>query len=589
MVLALTLLTCGNERRGFNVVLVGIDTLRANQLGCYGYHRDTSPNIDRFAESGVLFLDAVSSSPWTLPAFATVFTSLYPSQHGANSVESVMRTSFPTLAEVLGAHGYSTGAIVNAPILSHEFGVGRGFDHYDVAVRDARLADSTTTDALRWIDEHRDGPFFIFVHYFDPHLAYAPPAPFDTLFDPGYRGALGSSFDRAQTVDARESDFESLRQLSDRDRNHIVSLYDGEIAFTDAAVGRLLAGIGSRDLTEDTLILLLSDHGEEFLEHDGFAHGHTLFDELLKVPLIFSLPGVLPGRARRTRQVRLVDVTPTILDILEIDAPPHAEGVSILPDLLGRNVPVEATNAYLPKEAGYCESLMYGTEKKGVRFYPSKLIYDETTAQTMLFDLRDDPGELEDLSGTSGENHRGILENMLFRVMLGTTDTWYVQMGADDDGDTFDVTVSTARSPVVARIYLHKILDAGGCLTDRLQTVTTVATESELNIRWQGSGQPLTLAFKVEPAQAPVEFNFRIDSVPAMQSTFLGPGLLQTDRMPFTQRGGRAAEGLRGRPDRRPEPPYVLVWQSRSRFGGHTKVRLNEQTKADLKALGYIH
>jgi hypothetical protein len=231
---------------------------------------------------------------------------------------------------------------------------------------------------------------------------------------------------------------------------------------------------------------------------------------------------------------------------------------------------------------------MYGTERKGIRSYPWKVIYDVMTTQTAVFDLREDPAESQDRIDTLEPKQLHALESMLFSVMLGTTDTWYVEMGSDGGDRMFELRVSTAGSPVPARIYLHKILDAAGRLAEPGQAVVTEATQSELRVRHQGRGQSLVLAFKVEPVQVPVEFSFSIDGKGASDRTFLGPELSQAPQMPFTHRGGRAAAGLRGTPVRRPEAPYVLVWQSRSRFGKKAKVTLNERTREDLKALGYI-
>jgi arylsulfatase A-like enzyme len=237
VVLVLTIslvVACGESERRPNVLLIGVDTLRRDHLGCYGYGRATSPRIDELARTGIVFEHAVASSPWTLPSFATVFTSLYPSQHGAKGILSPMGERFPTLATLLRDNGYSTGAIVNAPFLKASYGVARGFDTYDVASPEDRVADGTTSDALDWIDSTGDRPFFLFVHYFDPHLPYSPPEPYDTLFCPDYSGTIPNPYDPANLPLIRDRGFKQLEGLSSEDWARIESLYDGEIAFADA-------------------------------------------------------------------------------------------------------------------------------------------------------------------------------------------------------------------------------------------------------------------------------------------------------------------------------------------------------------------
>ncbi len=177
VVLVALLVACGADDRPLNVLIIGVDTLRPDHLGCYGYHRDTSPAIDELANESTLFENAISQSPWTLPSFGSIFTSLYPSQHGAMSAVSKMRETFPTLATILSDKGYATGAIVNASVLKHEYGINRGFEHYDPAPLEGRNADGTTRDALAWVDNNPGRPFLLFAHYFDPHEPYAPPPP----------------------------------------------------------------------------------------------------------------------------------------------------------------------------------------------------------------------------------------------------------------------------------------------------------------------------------------------------------------------------------------------------------------------------
>jgi arylsulfatase A-like enzyme len=588
-------LSCGQtSERKLNLMIIAIDTLRPDHLGCYGYERNTSPNIDGLAAEGVLFEDAVSQSPWTLPSFATILTSLYPTQHGAGFLEpgagaygKRMRTVFPPLAMLLLKQGYTTGAIINAPALAAEFGVDRGFEFYDTTPRwDRRIADGTTADALKWIDLNKDVPFFAFVHYFDPHLDYTPPAPYDTLFDPGYEGRLGKGFERETYIRlerelAREDD-----PAAAADWNHIRALYDGEIAFTDAAVGDLLKGLDERGLRDNTLIVFLSDHGEEFFEHKGFEHGHTLFDELIKVPLILSLPGRLPENVTVGEQVRLLDVMPTILDIMGISAATHLEGVSLEPFITGQG-DVEASKvSLLPAKFAFSESMLYGTEKKSLTAHPWKLVYDIVTEEEMLLNLAVDPGEHHNVLAEETDT-RGLMENILFGTLYTISESWFVEISGGGESHTFDLTVTAQQKPFAGNIKLAKILDADGYIVESDRVKFTEISSELLRIEGLELKGTLRLAFKANPKRAGLTFDLRIDGEPAAGKTFIGPTLLPASKMPFTEKSTRKALS-RGIPESRPQTPYFLIWHSGNELQPDTPVKLSEDTKQRLRALGYI-
>ena len=470
--LVAAVLACGARDRPVNVLIIGVDTLRPDHLGCYGYGRNTSPTVDRIAAEGVLFENAISQSPWTLPSFSSVFTSLYPSQHGAMSAVSRMRESFPTLGTILQEHGYATGAVVNATVLRPEYGVNRGFDYYDPPPPQGRRADGATRAALEWIGNHRDRPFMMFAHYFDPHEPYAPLAPYDKLFDTGYAGRIGNAFvlhDYFPNVVGM--DFDDLASLEESDWNHIRALYDGEIAFTDKAISELLEGLGDLGVLDNTLIVFLSDHGEEFFEHQGFGHGHTLFGEVIRVPLIFSLPRRLPPGLRIPRQVRLVDVMPTVLDLLGIRTDTHLEGVSLVPLLTGAGDLRPAPGTLFRPGAAYSEGMLQGTERKGITTHPWKLIYDLRTRDEMLFNLEQDPAEQDDVI-TQRPDALALVENMMFKALFEMTDTWYVEMAGAGEHHSFDVMITSERGPAIGNIRLFKFLDPSGRIVD-MGPVTT--------------------------------------------------------------------------------------------------------------------
>jgi arylsulfatase A-like enzyme len=581
------LLSCGEEAPKLNVIIIGVDTLRPDHLGCYGYGRETSSGIDRFAAGGVLCENAISQSPWTLPSFATVFTSLYPTQHGAMVVKSRMRQSFPTLATILRNTGYATGAVINAPALKPANGVDRGFDHYHMTPLDGRNADGTTRDALKWIDTLGDRPFFMFVHYFDPHLSYSPPAPYDQHFDPGYEGRIGDSFDLEGFSRVRDVMFEELKVLSAADWNHIVSLYDGEIAFTDKAIDDLLKGLKDRELRDNTLIVFLSDHGEEFYEHGGFEHGHSLYNELIRVPLMFSLPGVLPEGVRLSRQVRLLDVAPTVLDILGMESPLHFEGVSLKPLLEGTGMPTVRDGCLLPHSIAYSEAIMHGPEIKSVSAYPMKLVHHMATGQEMVFDLEDDPEEMRNLVGSEPDISAG-LDETLFKTLFGLSGTWYLELMASDENHTFDLRIAAEKGMMIGRFNPYKLYASNGSLLESRGVLHTERQGSVLNLdslELKGSAR---LAFKVDLERIPIKFYFKIDGTPATSSTFLGESISPPVEMPFTIKGSRSRVKSPGKPSGDLTPPYILLWYDESRYRGETAIKLDEETTKELRSLGYI-
>jgi arylsulfatase A-like enzyme len=594
VVLACLAVSCGSGSKQFNVVIIGVDTLRRDHLGCYGYERGVSPNIDRLASQGVLFEDAVSQSPWTLPSFATILTSLYPSQHGAGFLEpgagaygNRMRTSFPPLAMVLLKHGYSTGAIINAPALAPEFGVDRGFEYYDTTPRwDDRTADRTTSDALAWIDKNSGNRFFMFVHYFDPHVPYSPPAPYDTIYDPGYSGRIGDSFERDTYIRMQEALSREYDPNFKADWDHIKALYDGEIAFTDKAVGDLIKGLEDRGLRGNTLVVFLSDHGEEFFDHKGFEHGHTLYDELIRVPLIFSLPGTVPEKVRIAEQVRHLDVMPTVLDILGIRPTTHLEGVSLKPLMNGEGSVETGAASLLPQKLAFSESMLYGTEKKSIAAYPWKLIYDTVTEERMLFNLAHDPGEHNNLIAEEPDV-RAALEEVLFKALFGVSETWYVELAGGAGGHRFDVSLSASERPISGKFKMYKLFDSAGRLMGEDRMRLTEASDNVLRLDGLDLKGTVTLAFKATPKLVPLEIDLRIDGEPATDRTFLGESLSSPKTMPFKQRASREGPS-KGAPGERPKPPYILIWHSLADYEVDTPVNLGDATKQKLKALGYI-
>ena len=318
-----------------NVVLVSIDSLRSDHVHCYGYPRPTSPTLDRLAAEGVRFATAYSVSSWTLPAHATVLTGRYPFSHGAIEANRRISPQIPTLATQLGGRGFKTGGFVSYEFMRRRYGFHLGFDHYDdfttdlnteAEERKARTGPILNQQIIPWVEAHRDQPFFLFVHYFDVHWDYDPPPPYDTMFDADYQGPDLRPFLHNPAI---------RPGMPKRHLDHLIALYDGEIRFTDDVVREVIDSLDRLGIGQDTLLIITADHGDEFFEHGDVGHTRTLYEEVLRIPLIVRWPKGIPGGHTVDLPVSLVDLAPTVYELLGLDPPPGLEGQSLAPLLLG--------------------------------------------------------------------------------------------------------------------------------------------------------------------------------------------------------------------------------------------------------------
>ena len=371
-----------------SVLLIVVDTLRADHLGTYGYERATSPAIDAWATRGTVFEAAQSTSSWTLPAMASLFSGWLPSRHGSGVQRNenggfverdgqrvIHRFSpeIPTLPEVLRRSGYRTGAVVTNDFLRRSFGLARGFDSYEHLgqARGRRVVDA----ALAWLDAHGSdesdaAPFFLFAHFFDPHLPYIPAATVKGTF----RGDLTSSVEL--TIEGLQAVRASADSLSETDKAFVTAAYDEDVLSLDAQLGRLLRGLDERGLTEKTIVILTSDHGEELFEHGGFEHGHTMFQELLAVPLIVVGPGIEPRRS--ADPVSLAEVPAFLYEHLGVPPPPGLEGGALVGGQAGYDGPLIS------------EGNLYGVPQRALLEWPYKYVEGEAPR---VFDLAQDPTE----------------------------------------------------------------------------------------------------------------------------------------------------------------------------------------------------
>lgn len=311
-----------------NVVLVSIDSLRADHVHAYGYERETTPTLDAMASGGVRFETALSPTSWTLPAHITLLTGKHPEQHQVIKSKRALAKRAVTLAEALHDAGYATAGFVSGPYLQDVHGYAQGFDVYDTDVISSEpeqsRKDVTSPELVRrataWLEDWRqttpNKPFFLFVHFYDVHFDYVPPPPYDRMFDSEAPEAVGGN-------DAYDH---ILPGMESRDLERVLALYDGEIRWTDENLGQLLEVLENFSGAEDTLVVVTSDHGEEFLDHQWRGHSKTLYDEAIHVPLVMKYPRRIPAGQVVDDQVRLSDVAPTILGLAGVHHPKFGSG-----------------------------------------------------------------------------------------------------------------------------------------------------------------------------------------------------------------------------------------------------------------------
>lgn len=378
-----------NLRDRPNVILISVDTLRADHLGCYGYGPETSPVIDGLAQRAVLFEEVVAASPWTLPSHVSMVTSLYPASHGCSLVGGAkLQRRITTLAEILRNGGYRTRAITTILYLTQIYGFEQGFESL-LALGNRAPAERVTDEAIEWLKGHREDRFFLFLHFYDPHTDYTPPPGYVERFDPDYTGPIDGTVPNL---------LEHQEEMTQEDLANLVARYDGEIAYVDHELGRLFDQIREMGLSENSLIVLTSDHGEEFREHGSFGHGFTLYDEQLLVPLLISWPGRLREGHRAKETVQLIDIVPTILDLIGLgDLPGSLEGVTLMRHCTGSE-PVSA----LPRDA-FSQTQLGEKELYSDRVQGAKAIFDATSDDWELYNLVSDPGETTNLAATDPE------------------------------------------------------------------------------------------------------------------------------------------------------------------------------------------
>ena len=419
-----------------NVILIEVTNLMYDHLGMGGYSRNTSPNIDKFAEESVVFENAFSPASWTLPSGISTFTSLYPFTHKVvdRSLNSTLNPKIITLADILRENGYKTAAFTGGFDYSPRFGLTNRFDvessgeeHVPRENENSSLTGygvfaSSAPAALEWLKNNKDNEFFLFVQGFDVHCPYTPPQPFDKLYDPEYKGNIDFSycywtFDRTEPkIDRGRKYYTAVKsvypvtrnevRLYDEDIKHMVALYDGEINYVDSVLGEFLDGVKEMELSDNTIIILTSEHGDMFGKHGRFERGGSLtgtfYDDVVHVPLIIYHPKLKPKRVNGLAQS--MDIMPTVLDFLSIPISNSIQGKGLLP-LIVNNTDIHDFILGGSLYNAYSDILVNQSSRiEFVRSKEWKLIREElfldnnsTEENYELYLLKQDPDELNDI------------------------------------------------------------------------------------------------------------------------------------------------------------------------------------------------
>lgn len=450
-----------------NIILIVVDALRPDHLGCYGYARPTSPYIDSLAARGVVFETAISQAPWTKVSFPSFLTSLYPFQHGISNWESILPDSLLTLAEFLKAQGYSTACVVQHAVLAPKFNILQGFDIVESLILLREGAAKVSKAALKSLDATPE-PFFLMVHFFDAHKPYNMP---EKYVDMVRQGA------DVEPYHWGKDDFLGVYDTpSEKEMEGNLLLYDAGIRYADEGIGEILHYLDDRGIGENTMIMITADHGEAFWEHGLPLHTTNVYDEALRVPLIFNYPQKWSGRKWVEGQVRLLDLFPTVADLVGGPVPAQCEGSSLLGFIEG-DERIRPAGSFLPVDVALTECTTNpAPATRCLRTDQWKLICESLTYTFELYNLKDDPGETGDIYGMGYAQEDSLLA-MIGRVPALRFRGWRLAFTGKEAGSAYRADLSL---PDGGRFKTVKVMTRQavvGVVLDDDSTSCTVETE----------------------------------------------------------------------------------------------------------------
>jgi len=564
------------EPSGVNVILCSIETLRRDHLSLYGHRRRTSPFLEELAAESVVFEQAYSQSSWTRPSVASMLTGLYPSQHDARVMFDRLHDSCVLLPEILRGRGYSTAAFcTNGCISRPAFNYDQGYDLF--VWERCYLGDRVVRDILGWLDDEAEcRPFFVFAHLFDPHAPYKAPGRYEAVFDPEYDGRLKGF------APLHPKKLRWLSDLTPRDEEYIRARYDEEILYTDTVLRRLVEGLKLRGLWDQTLVVVTSDHGEEFREHGGWGHGFNLYPEVLRIPLLVKLPGNAYAGRRVGGPAGTVDIVPTILSALDMAVPDNLLGIDLLGrlgecDRTGRRFhfaefwPSVGSGAGPPYYSVISDRYQYVLRQKG-----------KTLEQSVefLFDLAEDPAARHSLVASRPDILKQYAGMIRRRYRRGYT---LVANAGRGRPLTFTGRVC-AQVPIVR-------LEGSDTEADDVFTIET--GRKSLRFQLTVAGDCDVLFFQTKPGNAPVTVDIDLDGeVVGPDIVFLGPREEHPDAVPVSIPLDRCiADTDPGIvPECAPgERSGIYIWRNGTpRARASRRARPSEETLQTLKDLGYL-
>ena len=582
LVIAATYAGCAKKPAYPNVILISIDTLRADRLGCYGGTGGITGMMDFWAERGVRFANTWAPSPWTLPSHASMFTSLYPTEHRAIDDKINIDKQAVMITERLRDAGFKTAAFVSHYYLGEEYGFGRGFE--DFYIKPDAKADEMVAKAVRWIGRNKNKSFFAFLHLFDPHTPYQPPIDIAKKHYPTDVNVRvsGTTADVMEVVHTwpQESAKQKLRALS--------ALYDGEIEFVDKQLEVLFKSLQENRIDQNTIIILVSDHGEEFMEHGLMEHGFTLFQEQLAVPMIWYYPTGLPSGAVIQEPASLIDLAPTMLDILGLAPMENISGESLLPIIskqkttLGRSLLSETT-----RQGPDRVTIIRDYQKF---MYSPELMLNGRQFGESLFDLNADPQELTDLFEKQPKAAKKLKNELFSTGLYIQRRAWHVRWAKTTEAMTLKGSIRTGGD----FIYQYKdntiygTDERGGLITREFPWEKKKGNEiTFVNIRDRDNG----IAFMTDPETADVTFHLTFNKREDPARICLGTCEKHPESGHFT-----LSKSVEGNPKTKLPPGHVLVWSEpiwvnskqvlRAEVGD--PIKLSPEVVQHLRSLGYI-
>jgi arylsulfatase A-like enzyme len=546
------------------VIVYLVDTLRADHTSLYGYHRDTTPALDAFAKDAVVFEQAIAQASWTKPSVASLFTSQLPGRHRAVQLRDVLDGGLVTMAEMLSSRGYATGgAIANSVIYSQGVNFDQGFDVFvglhGAEGRPSKLVDAgvVVDAALAFLDSRQGLPTFLYVHTMDPHVPYSPPPPFDRKYQPHPTADHPGADPR--------TDFKE-----DLDRDRMIAQYDGDVAYGDQEFGRFVRGLKERGLYDRAIVVFLADHGEEFQDHGKWLHGRSVFDELVRIPLVVKFPGQRDAGKRVRDQVQEVDVLPTLLESqgLPVPKPPDIQGQPLQAVLRGEHLDRPALSEI--SHRGFVAHGMRTVKDKYVqRFSPEE---DE-----LYFDLTADPKELVNRLDTARDRVR-FLRAGVEEAMVSNPFRHLVKLVAPGD---YVLKLRTGG-------WIERVEAAGFGPEERYE-VQGNGRKLEVKARPR-PGLPREVAFSLRPMGAPIGLEGTRNGRPLQPAdVFIAEEGLHPPavpvRLPDLESEGDRAENLFAPPAA--DRPGVHLWLVL--VPGRRLMQYDRETCERFLALGYVN